>query len=280
MIYSGLIKAATAPIVAAIITFIMATGSAVAAEDEAPGVAFPDTYMLRLGAYFVDGSDTQFSVSSPVGIGTVIDYQRDLGGESRETIPRIDAYYRFNPRHRIDFTSFSIDRKGSRTLTLELTIGDEIFSVDETVNSGIKYTLYKLGYAYSFYHSPKVELSFTAGLNITSYDLSFSDSTGGKVEAAGFTAPLPMFGLRMGYAITPKWSVNYVAEAFFIEFEDKFKGALYNYELNTEYKLFKHFAIGAGIARLGSNVEVNDDDWNGQVSDSYRGYTLFGTFYF
>ncbi len=281
MIYNDFTKAITGSIVAAIITLGMATGSAVAAEDEAPGVAFPDKYMIRLGTYIVDGSDTQFSVSSnKLGLGTVIDYQRDLGGENRDTIPRIDAYYRFNERHRIDFTSFSIDRKGSRTLAIDITIGDESYSAEETVNSSIKYTLYKLGYAYSFYHSPKVELSFTTGLNITSYDLSFSDTTGGKAEAAGFTAPLPMFGLRMGYAITPKWSVNYVAEAFFIEFEDKLKGALVNYELNTEYKLFKHFAIGAGLARMGTNVEVNDDDWKGQVSDSYRGYTFFGTFYF
>ena len=280
MIYNNFTKAVAGSIAAVFITSVMAAGSAVAAADETPGVAFPDKYMLRLGAYYVDGSDTQFSVSSPIGLGTVIDYQRDLGGENRDTIPRIDAYYRFNERHRIDFTAFSIDRKGSRTLAIDINIGGEDFLFDETVNSDIKYTLYKLGYAYSFYHSPKVELSFTAGLNITSYDLSFSSTTGDKAEAAGFTAPLPMFGLRMGYAITPKWSVNYVAEAFFIEFEDKFKGALINYELNTEYKLFKHFAIGAGLARMGTNVEVNDDDWKGQVSDSYRGYTLFGTFYF
>ncbi len=281
MVYNNFTKAVVGSIAAVFITSVMAAGNAVAAEDEAPGVAFPDKYMLRLGAYYVDGSDTQFSVVSPIGVGTVIDYQRDLGGENRDTIPRIDAYYRFNERHRIDFTAFSIDRKGSRTLAIDppIIIGDIEYS-GETLNSEIKYTLYKLGYAYSFYHSPKVELSFTAGLNITSYDLSFSNSTGDKAEAAGFTAPLPMFGLRMGYAITPKWSVNYVAEAFFIEFEDKLKGALVNYELNTEYKLFKHFAIGAGLARMGTNVEVNDDDWKGQVSDSYRGYTFFGTFYF
>ena len=281
MEYKNFTKAVVGSIAAVFITSVMAAGNAVAAEDEAPGVAFPDKYMLRLGAYYVDGSDTQFSVVSPIGVGTVIDYQRDLGGENRDTIPRIDAYYRFNERHRIDFTAFSIDRKGSRTLAIDppIIIGDIEYS-GETLNSEIKYTLYKLGYAYSFYHSPKVELSFTAGLNITSYDLSFSNSTGDKAEAAGFTAPLPMFGLRMGYAITPKWSVNYVAEAFFIEFEDKLKGALVNYELNTEYKLFKHFAIGAGLARMGTNVEVNDDDWKGQVSDSYRGYTFFGTFYF
>ena len=254
----------------------------VAAEDEVLTVAFPDSWMIRLGAYIVDGSDTQFSVSSNVaGLGTVIDYNRDLGGESSDTIPRIDAYYRFNDRHRIDFTSFSIDRKGSRVLAIDppIVIDGEDFS-GGAINSNIEYTLYKLAYGYSFYHSSKVELTITAGLNITSYDLQFSDDTGAKFESADVTAPLPMFGLRMGYAITPKWSVNYVSEAFFIELEDTIKGALISYELNTEYKLFKHFAIGAGLARLGTNIDVNADDFKGSVSDSYRGYTLFGTFYF
>jgi len=275
-----LIKAVAAPIVATIITSGMLTGSVSAAEEEAAAVAFPDTWMLRLGAYIVDDSNTTFSVSSPALIGTVIDYQRDLGGESGDTIPRIDAYYRFNPRHRIDFTSFAIDRKGSRTLAIDITIEDQDYSFGETVNSDIKYSLYKLGYAYSFYHSPKVELSLSAGLNITSYDLSFANTAGDKIEAAGFTAPLPMFGLRMAYAITPKWSVRYISEAFFIDFEDTITGALVSYEISTEYKIFKNFAIGAGIARLGTSVEVNDDDYRGKVTDSYRGYTLFGTLYF
>ena len=112
MFNKNLIKAARAPMVAVIITSGMLFGSAAAADDESVGVAFPDKYMIRLGSYIVDGSDTTFSVSSDFGgLGTVIDYSRDLGGESRVTIPRIDAYYRFNPRHRIDFTAFSIDRR-------------------------------------------------------------------------------------------------------------------------------------------------------------------------
>ncbi len=274
------IKAVAAPIVATIITSGMMTGSVSATEEEAAAVAFPDSWMIRLGTYIVDDSDTQFSVSSPLaGLGTTIDYSRDLGGDSRDTIPRIDAYYRFNPRHRIDFTSFSVDRKGSRTLDINITIGDTTYNASDTLNSEIKYTLYKLGYAYSFYHSSRVELSISAGLNITTYDLKFANTTG-SAESAGATAPLPMFGLRMGYAITPKWSVQYVAESFFIDIDDTFRGALINYELSTEYRLFKHFAIGAGLARIGSNLEINDDDWTGSVSDSYRGYTIFGTFYF
>jgi len=275
-------KVFTSPIVAAVTLCGLISGNVSAAEDETATFAFPDKYMIRLGAYIVDGSNTQFSVTSDVGgLGTVIDFKRDLGGESRDTIPRIDAYYRFNERHRINFTSFSIDRAGERTIAIDppIIIGDTEYS-GGALNSDIKYTLYKLGYAYSFYHSSKVELSVTAGINFTDYELKFSNDNGANVETAGVTAPLPMFGLRMGYAITPKWSVNYVAESFFIELEDKIRGALINYELNTEYKLFKNFAIGAGLARIGSNLEVDDDDWRGSVSDSYRGYTVFGTFYF
>jgi hypothetical protein len=276
------IKRYTKPVVMSLCAAIASTSiiNNAIADDEAPVYAFPDKWMIRLGAYIVDGSNTTVSVGSPVGLGAIIDYQKDLGGEDSDTIPRIDAYYRFNERHRIDFTSFSIDRKGERTLAVDLTIGDQDFFASETLFSDIKYTLYRVGYGYSFYHSPRTELTLTAGLNITEYDLTFALADGSKAESAGVSVPLPVVGLRMGYAITPKWNVRYVSEAFFIDFDDSFRGAIINFELNTEYRLFKHFALGAGIARIGVDAEVDDDDWRGKVTDSYRGFNVFGTFYF
>jgi hypothetical protein len=264
------------------ITAITTTSLINNAFAEEATVAFPDKYMVRVGAYVVDDAKTKFSINSELGgLGTSIDFQKNLGGEDGDTIPRIDAYFRFNNRHRIDFTAFSIDRKGERTIAIDppLQIGDETWSGD-TIKSDIKYTLYRLGYQYSFYHSPKVELGITAGLNITTYDLKFEDSAGTKVETADVTAPLPVFGLRMGYAITPKWFVRYVSEAFFVNFEDKISGAILNYELSTEYKIFKHFALGAGVARIGITADVDDDDWVGSVTDTYAGYMIFGTMYF
>ena len=241
---------------------------------DAPEYAMSDNWMVRAGAYFINNTQTKVSINSDLGgLGTTIDYQKDPGGEDSDTIPRIDAYYRFNERHGIGFTTFSIDRKGQRTLAIgpPLQIGDETYA-GETLNSEIKYTLYRLGYYYSFYHSPKVELALSAGLNVTSYDLKFSTDTGAKAESAGITVPLPVFGLRMDYATTPKWYVFYVSESFFIDIEDSFRGALLNSELNTEYRVFKHFALGIGFARLGISADVDDDDWRGSVSDSYAGY--------
>ena len=106
----------------------MSAGQAFA--DDATDLAFGNDYMLRLGAYFVNSANTELSVNSSTGgLGTSIDYQRDLGGEGNKTIPRLDAYYRFNDRHRIDFSTFKIDRAGSATLALDVNIGDQNYEI-------------------------------------------------------------------------------------------------------------------------------------------------------
>lgn len=260
------------------ILFVSLSGHATA-ENEGI-LAFPDKWTIRAGAYIIDNADTSVAVFNDVGIGGGINFTDTLGGEDSDTVPRLDVLYRFNKKHAIDFSVFSVDRQGSTTLTVDLDIGNETFFASETLNSDIKYTLYRVGYNYSFYHSDKVELRLTAGLNITDYELKFETVSGGRLEKADVSVPLPLFGLRMGYAITPKWYVNYVAETFFIEIEDAFKGSLFSYELNTEYRLFKHFSLGAGVARIGVDADIDDDDWKGRITDSYRGFTAFGKFYF
>ena len=254
-------------------------GNTMSAETTA-NLAFPDKTMIRLSSYSVNQASTEISVLSSAGAGTVISFDEDLGGEDRATIPRIDGYYRFNERHRIDFSSFNIDRDGSKTISANLSIGDENYLLNDTIVSQIEYNLFKLGYAYSFYHSPKVELSFTAGLNATKYNFNYSLDNGSQASANGASAPLPMFGLRMGYRINSNWSVNYISETFFIEIEDTFKGTFLNYELGLEYKFDNKLAIGAGLVRSSIDLEVKGSDWSGSIVDSYRGVLLYAAYYF
>ncbi len=274
------LKVLAVPMLFSIVIFTLMTGRAIAHEEGKVTAVLPDKFMFRLGAYFVDGSKTSFSVNSNIlGLGTTLDFDKDLGGEKRDKIPRIDFYYRFNNHHRIDYTWFGINRKGSRTLTTTIKIGDRVFVAKDVLHSEIKYNLHKLGYSYSLYHTPEIELAVSIGLNVMSYDLGFSSDLGVS-ESVGVTLPLPVYGLRAGYSFTPNWSVHFVAETFVIDYQDKLVGSLLNYEVNTEYRLFKNFAIGAGIARIGLHADVNTDGWRGAVSDSYRGLTAFGVLYF
>ena len=266
-----------------IVTLLVGTGlltGNIANAQEAKSVANPDKFMIRLGSYYVTRATTDITVLSSGGVGTTVSFSKDLGGETTASVPRLDGYYRFNDRHRLEFGIFTVDRTGMQTLTVGLDIGDEMFLATETINSNIKYTTSKISYSYSFYHSPQVELSLAAGLNITDYELSYSLVSGLKAGSNGVTAPLPVFGLQMVYAISPKWSVRYLSESFFIEIENSIKGTLLNYELDIEYKVTKRFTIGAGITRVSTNFTVRDDDWDGGFSDSHRGALLYGSLYF
>ena len=267
------------PLIAFALIHGLSIGNTIAAEAS-NNTAFPEKFMIRLSTYSVNQASTDITVLSSTGTGTIFSFDQDLGGEDSATIPRIDGYYRFNDRHRLDFSSFAIDRNGEKTLAGALTIGDENFIFDETIVSVLKYSLIKLGYAYSFYHSPSVELSLTAGLNITGYDFNFSLDDGSRLSTNGVSAPLPMFGLRMGYAINSNWSVNYISETFFIEIDDTFKGTFLNYELNLEYKFDNKFALGAGLVRSSIDLEVDDSDWSGGIVDSYQGALLYAAYYF
>ncbi len=239
-----------------------------------------DKAMIRGGSYYVDQATTDFTVLSSGGAGGGISFSDDLGGERRTTIPRIDAYYRFDQHHRIDFSTFSIERDGPVLLAADLDIGDEAYVVNETILSSINYDLINVAYSYSFYHSPQVELAFTIGLNNADFDISYQLESGGKADANGASAPLPLWGLRMAYRINQKWSINYLAETFYVELEDTFKGSLINNELNIEYRLLEQFTLGAGLTRVASDLKVRDSDWKGSINDSHRGFLVYAAFIF
>lgn len=109
--------------------------------------ALPDKMMLRLGSFFVTDSSTVISLNGgAANIGTTIDFQKDLGAEETSTVPKLDFYYRFSDKHRLDFQWFQVKRDGSRDITVTINAGDEVFQIGDRVNSSIKNSIYKLAY--------------------------------------------------------------------------------------------------------------------------------------
>ena len=250
------------------------------AASEFENEAFPERFMFRLVSYNIDQADTDIAVLKKEGIGAGFSFTDDLGGDSSASVPRIDAYYRFNQRHRIEFTNFSLRRNGRKLLEIEVDLEDQTYNVGDTVVSEIETELIKIGYGYTFYHSPRVELSFTAGLNITKYDFQYALADGSEAGDSRVTAPLPMFGLRMGFAITPEWSLQFMTESFYIEIEDTYSGAFTSSEVDIQYRVADHFVVGAGIARFNTDLTSRDEDWRGRIADSHRGIAIYGSFYY
>lgn len=242
-------------------------------------LAFPEKFGIRLAYYSVRNADTDLTVLSDINIGTGFSFVDDLGGDDDVNLPRLDAFYRFNEVHSIVFSTFRIERDGFNRLTIDLDIGDESYSVGETVVSEINYELFKLGYALTFYHSSEAELSLTMGLNMTDYEFNYELVDGSSADSSEASGPLPMFGIRMSYAITPRWSLHYLTEVLFLETDDA-EGSFQNYELDLRYRWNHNFVLGAGLARFSIDITSEHSDWNGKIADTHQGYLFFAGYSF
>lgn len=257
---------------------ILTPNIAVAAENE--NLAFSNKFMIHLASYSVQDADTQVAVAnSSSGLGVGYSFTNDLGGEDRATIPRLDMYYRFNDRHRIDFSVFNIKRNGYEVLNIDVDLEDQTYTIGETLVSDIEYDLVKVGYGYSFYRSDRVELGFSAGLNVTSYDFEFNLADGSKQGKADASGPLPMFGIYFSYLINPNWSLHYLSESFYINIDNALEGSFTNNEFDIQYRLSRSFVLGAGLTRFSTDLAADDSNWQGRIVDSHRGLLVYGSFY-
>jgi hypothetical protein len=104
-------------------------------------------------------------------------------------------------------------------------------------------------------------------------------------SSANFTAPLPVVGLRMDIALTPKWFIRTGGQVFYIEF-DNFTGSLLKFRAAVEYNPWKHVGLGLGFDSLSAMVEVKDDtdwpgvDFKGEVDFNYTGLQAYVRLFF
>ena len=238
---------------------------------------------VNLGV-FISAVDSSFRIGS--GVGLDIDVEDLLDLDATNTVFRTDAMWRFseNRRHRLDFSWFAFRRDGSRQIEGDITIGDgdDQITIDAgtTVEAFFDLDIYQLAYSYSFLQDDRIDLA--AGIGFYVMPMDFGIKATGLVDEEGsqrFTAPLPVLGLRMDVALTPKWFLRSGAQVFYLEYEN-FTGRVLEFRAAVEYNPWEHVGIGLGIDSLSINVEAEGEDWpeidfKGNVEFDYAGVQLY-----
>ena len=115
------------------------------AEDMAKDTSeLPDRFMMRGGANFIWNADTNMRLSGERGIGTTINYSDTLKAPQTDTGGRVDAYFRFNPRHSIGFTWYRVGRDGLNAIDRSIDFGNVTFPIGAAVKSSLDIALYQL----------------------------------------------------------------------------------------------------------------------------------------
>lgn len=243
-------------------------------EVDQPGT-MPDRFSVRLGGFIVRNANTEVRVDDKnAGIGAVIDVDQALDLNSSADSPRIDMYYRFNPRHRVELGWYPVFRRGDKVLLEDLDIRDELFPAGTRVKSFFDTNTYKLSYSYSFFRQQGVELGVSVGLHITTFHFGVDAKGFGLEESFTVTAPLPIFGVNLKYPLTRKFSVYSSWQIFALQYNN-YSGSQTDFLLGLEHQTFEHVGFGAGVNRYVLDLKIENSDFRGTIENSYAGYLAY-----
>ena len=263
------------------------TGMAASEEGGAVGSIYDSKFALALGGFF-PRVRSSFTLNSPLGGGTEISAEDDLGLSDGNSSVWASFNWRFQPRHQFHVEWFQLNRKGASTARRILQINDTTIGVGAPMNSKIDFNLGRLTYGYSIIRDNRFDLSFLVGAHVATVKATVTSA--GNVTVNGvplvgrsrtdssstLTFPLPHLGGSLSYEFTPRLAGQLTLLAFALDLGD-YSGSLIETDALMVYQLSKHFGIGGGLKYFNLNLQANSSG-GGNVEYDYEffGPTIFG----
>ncbi len=242
------------------------------------------TLTIKLGAYFIADQNTEI-LARQDGVGAIINLQEFLKMQEQTQVFRVDAKYAFNPKHTIEFSYYSLSNSNHLFVDKDFEYNGEIVNAEVALDTYFNTDVYKLNYIYTAYQTNKLDLSFRVGLHITEistgitgdFDVNEEDESI-QTESVKVTAPLPVFGLGLGYDITPNINISYTTDYFFLSYNN-ITGAMTDTTLALDYKYNNYIGLGVGInstrMRLKTKVEATELQLRNETN-GILGYIILG----
>jgi hypothetical protein len=236
-----------------------------------------DRFSVELGTFLVS-TDTKVRVDGTGGQqGTEFDAETTLG-YSDSTRFRVDAAWRFADRHSVKAMWFDNTRSNTNVIDRTITVGDNTYPVNATINSEFNTRIFDVAYEYVFMQRESWELAGSFGLHAIKFGIKLdSQGTGGQASLSNSVstgAPLPLFGLRGTWQLTENLRFNAAAQYFTLKI-DEYSGEVLDLRADVTWMFNKHFGAGVGYNHFDFDVNIDRPNFNGSLDWKYGGGLLF-----
>ncbi|MBA2960922.1 MULTISPECIES: hypothetical protein [Ramlibacter] len=270
---------------------LLGGGTVTAAHAQSQTLAqnlLTDPFVFTAGIFLV-GTDVDANLNGQSGTNPAVNFDRTFGTASDKTRGRVEGLWRINPRHSLRAAYFNNDVTRSRVLDRDIQWGDNTFNAGANVQSTTKYSVYELAYDYTFMRTPTYEVAGSLGMHFTDLKLSLSGTgtaTGGGSTVTGLIsregkipAPLPVIGVRGGWAVAPSILLDGRLEFFKLS-GGGYDGHWANAHVGATWMFSRHFGVGLGYDKFTTRLQLEKNDFNGQLKFGYSGLMAFvtGTF--
>jgi hemolysin activation/secretion protein len=171
---------------------------------------------------------TNFSTSAVLsgngGANEDVDFENDLGLKSRLQNVRLEGFWRFASRQRLDFGYTRWRRDGEKTINFPIDWQDRHYDAGATLAVVNNADFIKLAYSYSFIKNDTTDFAGSFGFDTIWNKTSLEGQgtlTGNGQTVSGtyktdtdFVAPAPLLGLNVQHLFTPNWMGRASGEYF------------------------------------------------------------------
>jgi len=259
-----------------------------AQAQETPAQAMISSPLVgNLGAFIIN-SDLNARLDGQSSSNPDIDFNNDFGRARDATRVRADVLWRITPRHHLRLMYFDYSSQNSRVLSQDVAFGDYTFLAGSNATSNFKFNTTELAYEYAFLRDPNYEVAGTFGVHYMSIKLDISgtanvrDANGNVTQVTSASkqgdlpAPLPVLGVRAGWAVSPNWYVEGQGQLFRVTI-DGYRGNVGDIAAKATYMINRHFGVGMGYDYFRTSVDVDRTDFHGHLKIGYHGLMAYVT---
>ena len=232
----------------------------------------PNRIWIDLGGSTNDLS-TSAALTGQAGIGASLDFEDVFDLDETKDTFRLFGTWRISAERRyIDFGFVSINRSGGKIIEQDFNWGDYTFAggarVDATFDTQFIYAAFR----YDFLHEDKVHIAGSAGASVTTLKAELTGSgnvtgPGGPISGefttdSSLTAPVPMVGLNIDWAITDRLFTRIYTRFFWLNISS-IDGSMKENGIHLNWLFTRHFGLGLGFDRNSikiKEVEINQND--------------------
>ena len=266
------------PALFGILIFVVVPASASAQETGDYHPFLSDKFHIGVGIFAPQKS---FGIQVD---GTVpeesVDFEESLKVDNSESTPVMDFRWRFGEKWSFSGQYWKVDSQGSSTLTEDVEWEDLVFKEGSFVNAGVDMTVARLFFGRTMMSGPRYEFGLGAGLHWMEVGAFLegeviledggTDFQRGNVDAS---FPLPNVGAWYMYSWSSKWVATVRADWLSVSIGD-YSGSLWSASGGINYQAFKNVGFGLSYSNFDLNVDVDKNDWHGQVETRQHGPIL------
>jgi hypothetical protein len=269
----------------AFIAFLL-TRSGLADESTTASHLPNERFNLRASGFFAQSIDTRIRLDGHLNaggqewdFGTTIDMADQLNLETSVNVFRAEAMWDFGNAHRINLAWFDMEERGQIKLADMIDFGDTDFAAGLTVDSYFRTNILRMAYTYFFIQKPRLQLGASLGIHVMKVAAGVGVVNTSATEDTGITAPLPVLGMSLDFALTNRVLLRAHGEYLTVSYDD-YAGELIDLYGAIEWRVNNNWSFGTGIEYFDIDVVTTREHLRLEVQHDWIGYQAYFSFRF